>query len=113
MLSRRSFFGAAAGVAAAAPALASVPTFPNGGMVGGKLQTLKLAVDASPIAEQFELIKGYSQSFPIYNGPCRHPYRPPDAAPADRYIYRTGFPSIDALRSISGVHKARMEKRLA
>lgn len=30
----------------------------------------------------------------------------------DRYVYRTGYPAIDALRSVSGVHRERMEKRL-
>jgi hypothetical protein len=111
MLSRRSFFGAAAVAPIAASALAEVPRFPAGGIVGAasKLQTLTVGLDTSAISEQFEMIKGYSQSFE--NPPCRHPYRPPAAGPTDRYIYRTGFPAIDALRSISGVHKARMEKR--
>jgi hypothetical protein len=111
-MNRRSFFGAAAGVAAAAPALAAVPHFPDGGFVAGaKLHTLKVAADTSALTDQFELIKGYSQSLDFERRICRHPYRPP-AGETAKYIYRTGYPSIDALRSISGVHKQRMENRL-
>jgi hypothetical protein len=107
MMNRRSFFGAAAAAPIAASAFAAAPRFPDGGMVGGKLQTLSLAMDAAPVMEALEPLKyavGISRSFdPAAFG---------RTGSGDRYVYRTGFPSIDALSSISGVHKARMEKRL-
>ncbi len=72
------------------------------------MQTLGFAFDAKPITEALEPLKyavGAARSFQFDPGLMRRPGRD------DRYVYRTGFPSIDALRSVSGVHKALMEAR--
>jgi len=68
---------------------------------------LTIGVNAEPfrdiLGEACELIGGAGRigSFDIPCGCAR-----------TRYEYRTGFPSIDCLRSVSGVHRARMERRL-
>ena len=100
VLSRRSFFGVAAGAAVAAPAIAaSKPDLyiPR----GVPLESMSFALDAAPLSEA---IQGYASV--LRNGRAIQF----NDLPSDRYVYRTGHPSIDALRSVSGVHKERMER---
>lgn len=104
MISRRSFFGTAAAAIVAAPAVAAQAASPS--MPG--LPGLAMSIGTSPMAEAIEAISyvGTLKMRPFAfaggggGGGDRH------------YVYRTGFPSIDALRSVSGVHRYLMEKRI-
>jgi len=96
-MNRRSFFGAAAASVAAAPAaLKEAAAAPA-------METLSLALDAKPLLPILGEIKSFVGSaggfHPFFDG--------------RRYVHYVGVPAIDALRSVSGVHKALMEKRLA
>jgi len=95
VLSRRSFFGAAAGAAVAAPAIAAEASAPQ------SLASMSFAVDAAPLSEAIQGYAGVLRRGRAIQFPDR---------PSDRYVYRTGHPAIDALRSVSGVHKERMER---
>lgn len=98
-MNRRSFFGASAAAAVAGPsAIAEAVAVP-------RQSTIALAFDSAPLSET---LSGYASvlgqaariSAPIQFSQDRH------------YVYRTGHPAIDALRSVSGVYKQRMERRL-
>ncbi len=101
MMDRRSFFGATAAALAGAPAMADALV-----KSPARLQTLSVALDAAPIKAAFgemqTAVLGVSRSF-----------APIQFRRDKEYIYRTGNPAIDALRSVSGVHRALMEKRSA
>lgn len=95
-MNRRSFFGAAASSVVVAPsALKEVAT--------PKLETLSLALNAEPLLPvlgEMSRIAGSVGSFrPFFDG--------------RRYVHYAGVPAIDALRSVSGVHKERMARRYA
>lgn len=97
-MERRSFLGALFGGAAAAPIVAQealAPSaenvFPWGSFVPGR----------------FDLLEGASA--PLL--PARMSIGVGAGRGSD--TYRTGDPAIDALRSVSGVYKALMERRKA
>jgi len=96
-MNRRAFFGAAAGAAVAAPAIAAEVAAPKA------MESLSLMIDAAPFEQAlhgYAGIVGKARAIQFND------------RPSDRYVYRTGYPGIDALRSISGVHKALMEKQM-
>jgi hypothetical protein len=96
-MNRRSFFGATAAAAFAGPSVVAEAVKP----AAGKLASLAMSIDTKPLQEAmtgYSTVLGKARAFQF--GGDRH------------YTYRTGYPAIDALRSISGVHKERMEKRL-
>lgn len=101
MMDRRSFFGAAAAALAGAPAIADAVIKSPASM-----QALSVAFDGAPLAAAIENMQtsvlGVSRSF-----------LPMQWQRDKEYIYRTGNPAIDALKSVSGVHRALMEKRSA
>jgi hypothetical protein len=102
-MDRRSFFGLAAG-AAVAPAMPAP----------AKLSTLSLAINAEPLRQALApMVEGIAElhEYASLAGRVR-PYGFGGQGGRDRYVYRTGYPAVDALRSVSGVHRALMEKRM-
>jgi hypothetical protein len=100
-LDRRAFFGVGASAAVAAPSIAA--TLAKAAPAGGtEAVEAALSLNGEPLrpgAYLSQAIVGKARSIDFGS---RH----------DHYIYRTGYPEIDALRSVSGVHKAQMERRL-
>ena len=100
MMDRRSFFGVTAAALAGAPAVAEAAMNPS------SLGVLSVALDAAPLkaalGDMQTAVLGVSRSF-----------APLQFRSEKEYVYRTGSPAIDALRSVSGVHRALMEKRSA
>jgi len=95
-LSRRGFFGAIAGAAAAPAAAKSV-------VDTGAADIRAMALDIAPHDVKAAV---------LYEPGFTPRLAPPFAVPSARdCVYRTGNPHIDCLRSISGVYKAMMEKK--
>lgn len=93
-MNRRSFFGAAASSVVAAPAALKEVAAPS-------MDVLSLGLNAEPLLPVLGEMKSFVGSAggfrPFFDG--------------RRYVHYAGDPAIDALRSVSGVHKALMQKR--
>ncbi len=99
-MNRRAFFGMSAGAIAAVPAVAAPELLPP-----PHYQKLSLAL--LDTAAAFGEMKGA----PMVGRVRPFPFSGEHAR--DRYVYRTGNPAIDCLRSVSGVYRDRMERRAA
>lgn len=103
-MDRRSFFGFGAGALAAGPSV--VTEMAKAAPVKG-MASLGITIDKTPAldaalgeARDFASVLARVRPFQFGGHHDRH------------YVYRTGYPAIDALKSISGAHKALMEKRM-
>lgn len=102
-MNRRGFLGALAAAPAALPAVANGVANDAVSIGGGNVAKLGLAVDTSAL----DMAVGHAREIVAVAGQIR----PFDFGSRREYVYRTGYPEIDALRSVSGVHKKRMESR--
>lgn len=97
-MNRRGFLGALA----IAPAVA--PEIMQPRPIGGSVASLGFTIDSSALGVALGQAKELSSM-------VAGKIRPFNFGSGRDYIYRTGCPAIDALRSVSGVHKQRMEDK--
>lgn len=102
-MNRRSFLRAVAAAPVAAPAILQASAAPATKSAG--ISTLGIAVDGSALRAVVADLDTLGSALKVGRAMSFN-------RRSDRYAYRTGYPAIDALRSVSGVHKARMEKRM-
>lgn len=96
-MNRRAFLGAMAAAPAVAPqVMAAQP-------IAASVATLGFKIDSAAFGE------AVSQARELRAVVGR--IRPFDFGSRKDYVYRTGYPEIDALRSVSAVHKKRMEEK--
>jgi hypothetical protein len=97
-MNRRGFLGALAIAPAVGPEI--MKTQP----VQASVAKLGFSMDSSAIGEALGQARELSS---MVSGKIR----PFNFGGGRDYVYRTGCPAIDALRSVSGVHKQRMEDK--
>lgn len=97
-MNRRGFLGALA----IAPAVG--PEIMKAQPVQASVAKLGFIMDSSSLGEALGQARELSS---MVSGKIR----PFNFGGGRDYVYRTGCPAIDALRSVSGVHKQRMEDR--
>lgn len=101
-IGRRGFLGAFAGAVVAGPEIAKAGTAPLGRMV-----PLKLAMDTAPMQAMIGELAGEARELQALSAAIQ----PFGYDGGRNYIYRTGHPDIDCLRSISGTYRHFMERR--
>lgn len=97
-MNRRAFLGAIAAAPAVAPqVMAAQPIAASVATLGFKIDSAGAFGEAVSQARELRAVVGR--------------IRPFDFGSRKDYVYRTGYPEIDALRSVSAVHKKRMEEK--